>query len=272
MKILKTGSYLGAAKKTLNVNGLIVSDTEYRNKTHFPTHCHENPYFAFVLKGGYDETNKHDKSRHTTGNVVFHNRHEKHSNENFTPYSRILNLELTEKWLKYHDINPGEVENISAINEKNIEPFASKLLFESIYSDHYSELSIDALAVEILEGLLSSSNTSVNNSPAWASKIKEYLSDNDDVKISLTDLSMHTGMHSVHISRAFSKYFKMSFGDYIRKQKVQRSLALLRRKDFSITQIAHDSGFADQSHYTRIFKRFKGITPARYRTMIMISN
>lgn len=272
MKILKTGSYLGAAKKTLNVNGLIVSDTEYRNKTYFPEHCHENPYFAFVLKGGYDEINQQDKSRHVTGNVVFHNRHEKHSNENFTPYSRILNLELTDKWLKYHEINPGKVENISAVNEKSIEPFAAKLLFESIYSDHFSEISIDTLAVEILEGLLSSSNTSVDSSPVWALKIKEYLSDNDRVKISLADLSLQTGMHSVHICRAFRKHFRMSFGDYIRKQKIQRSLASLHKKDCSITQIAHDCGFADQSHYTRTFKRFKGITPARYRSIIMDCN
>lgn len=267
MKILKTGSYLGAAKKTLNVNGLIISDTEYRNKTHFPTHCHENPYFAFVLKGGYDEINKIDKSRHITGNVVFHNRHEKHSNQNFTPYSRILNLELTEGWLKHHDINPGKVENISEVDEKSIAPFASKLLFESIYSDHFSEISIDTLSVEILDSLLSSSNTSVDNSPVWAAKIREYLSDNAHDKISLADLSLQTGMHSVHISRAFRKYFRMSFGDYIRKQKIQKSLAYLLDKNYSITQIAHDCGFADQSHYTRIFRRFKGITPARYRAI-----
>lgn len=268
MKILKTGSYLGAAKKTLNVNGLIISDTEYRNKTCFPEHCHENPYFAFVLKGGYDEINKQNRSRHTTGNVIFHNRHEKHSNEKFTPYSRILNLELTDLWLKHHNIAPQEVEKIGKINERSIEPYAADLLFESVYSDRFSDVALDSFALEIISELLREESDSFENAPGWVKKAKEYLNDSFDGEISLAHLAEFTDMHPVHLSRAFRKYFRVSFGDYVRKQKVQRSLALLRRKDCSITQIAHDSGFADQSHYTRIFRRIKGTTPARYRAII----
>jgi AraC-like DNA-binding protein len=68
------------------------------------------------------------------------------------------------------------------------------------------------------------------------------------------------------LSREFSKYFnKLSFGDYIRKQRIEKAIELMQTKKYSLTEIAYLTGFSDQSHFTRIFKKHTGKNPSSYR-------
>jgi AraC-like DNA-binding protein len=56
-------------------------------------------------------------------------------------------------------------------------------------------------------------------------------------------------------------------GEYIRKLKIEKSLIFLHKND-SLSEIAFDCGFADQSHFIRCFKENIGITPLKYRKIL----
>jgi len=76
-------------------------------------------------------------------------------------------------------------------------------------------------------------------------------------------------IHPAYISREFSKYFdNLSFGDYIRKQRIEKAIDYLNNSAYSLTKIAYLTGFSDQSHFTRIFKKHTGKSPSAYRKSI----
>jgi AraC-like DNA-binding protein len=108
-----------------------------------------------------------------------------------------------------------------------------------------------------------------SKNPSWVLKIKDVLYANFSEPFSLNELSKELDIHPVHLSRDFSKYFYCSLGDYIRKIKIEKSLSLFDNKNLSLTDIAYQCGFSDQSHFTRCFKALNGLTPLVYRKIVV---
>jgi YesN/AraC family two-component response regulator len=69
-----------------------------------------------------------------------------------------------------------------------------------------------------------------------------------------------------YLSREFSKHFdNLSFGEYIRKLRIEKALELMQKEKYSLTEIAYLTGFSDQSHFTRIFKQHTGKNPSVFK-------
>jgi AraC-like DNA-binding protein len=104
--------------------------------------------------------------------------------------------------------------------------------------------------------------------PAWAQELKEIIQDQIDTNLtlSLKEISRSLKVHPTYLSREFSKYFDdLSFGEYIRKLRIDKAIAMMKDTDYSLTEIAYLTGFSDPSHFNRIFKDHAGKTPASYR-------
>ena len=85
----------------------------------------------------------------------------------------------------------------------------------------------------------------------------------------MKEISKNLDIHPAYLSREFSKYFdNLSFGEYIRKQRIEKAIGLLNNSAYSLTEIAYLTGFSDQSHFTRIFKLHTGKNPSAYRKEI----
>ena len=104
--------------------------------------------------------------------------------------------------------------------------------------------------------------------PGWAKELRDIIQDQIDTNLtlSLKDISGSLNVHPTYLSREFSKYFdNLSFGDYIRKLRIEKSIELMADPKHSLAEIAYLTGFSDQSHYNRVFKIHTGKTPAMYR-------
>jgi hypothetical protein len=104
--------------------------------------------------------------------------------------------------------------------------------------------------------------------PQWAKELKEIIQDQIDTNLtlSLKEISQSLNVHPSYLSREFSKYFdNLSFGDYIRKLRIEKSIELLKDPKYSLSDISYLTGFSDQSHFTRIFKNHTGKSPSQYR-------
>src|SRR6185312_9299210 len=107
-----------------------------------------------------------------------------------------------------------------------------------------------------------------DKAPAWAKELKEMIQDQIDTNMSLSlqQISDELEINPTYLSREFSKYFDdFSFGDYIRKLRIEKAINLIETTDCSLTEIAYLTGFSDQSHFTRIFKKQTGRTPTIYK-------
>jgi AraC-like DNA-binding protein len=108
--------------------------------------------------------------------------------------------------------------------------------------------------------------------PAWATKLKETIQDQMDTNYSLNlkKMAKVVDLHPDYISREFSKYFdSMSFGEYIRTLRVDKAKELLRTGQYTQSQVAYLTGFSDQSHFIRIFKKHTGMTPTVFKKVII---
>jgi len=104
--------------------------------------------------------------------------------------------------------------------------------------------------------------------PEWARELKEIIQDQieTNLALSLKEVSESLNVHPSYLSREFSKYFdNLSFGEYIRKLRIEKSIELLKDSKHSLAEIAYLTGFSDQSHFARIFKKQTGQSPLTYR-------
>jgi AraC-like DNA-binding protein len=92
----------------------------------------------------------------------------------------------------------------------------------------------------------------------------EYLTEHNADNISLDRLAQIAGLSPFHFNRVFSEQVGMPPHAFQTQLRVGRARDLLLR-GWSISQVADQTGFADQSHLTRHFKRLVGVTPGRYQ-------
>lgn len=265
MKELKAGNYLSDVKKSVNLGGIIISDTEYLGKREFPAHCHENLYFAYVVRGYYNENSGRKRSRVLPGDIVLHRENEEHSNSGFSEYSRIINLEIEQHWLESNDINPKDIYHLNN-NTFNLQCYMDNVIEEYIINDKLTTLGIEQNTLNMLTGIFDTK--SAIQKPKWTSKLEQLINEFQIDKLNLKTISRALNVHPVHLSRDFSRYFHLSFAKYIRKVKVRKASALLKQQSLTYAAIAAECGFADQSHLIRTFKTVTGFTPNQYRAAV----
>jgi transcriptional regulator GlxA family with amidase domain len=83
--------------------------------------------------------------------------------------------------------------------------------------------------------------------------------------IGLAELAVLGDVHPAHLNKVFKRHFRVSAGVYLRRIQIERACRLLAETRISLAGVAADSGFCDQSHFTRVFKSITGTTPSRYR-------
>jgi AraC-like DNA-binding protein len=101
--------------------------------------------------------------------------------------------------------------------------------------------------------------------PWQVRRITTHVNANLDAALRVEDLARLARLSLSHFSRAFSNSFGFPPHRFITRCRLERAKELMLRTDVSLRQIAIECGFADQAHFSRIFLRFAGISPARWR-------
>ncbi len=135
--------------------------------------------------------------------------------------------------------------------------------------EKHTQHPVEHLLIEVFEKYLKKKSAN-RKIPVWAKELKDILQDHVDTSITLKQLSKSLDINPAYLSREFSKYFNdLSFGEYIRKLRIEKAIEYLNTSNHSLTKIAYLTGFSDQSHFTRIFKKHTGSNPSAYRKRIL---
>ena len=104
--------------------------------------------------------------------------------------------------------------------------------------------------------------------PALTHRICEYIESHLDQKIGLEALAGMAGLSTHHFARAFHQSVGMSPHSYLLSRRLERAEQMLRETRLPLSEIAAATGFADQSHLSRHFRRRTGMSPrlARWKT------
>jgi AraC family transcriptional regulator len=96
-------------------------------------------------------------------------------------------------------------------------------------------------------------------------KVMTHFEANMSVSIQLADLARLAGVSSSRFCHAFKASLGISPHAYLMRRRVERARDLMLDTRASLSQIAADCGLADQSHFTKLFRRFVGESPAAWR-------
>jgi AraC-like DNA-binding protein len=94
-------------------------------------------------------------------------------------------------------------------------------------------------------------------------RARAYLHEHFNESVSLDELSAIAGLSPFHLVRSFTRRFGLPPHAYQIHVRVERARALLTT-GMPPVQVASSVGFADQSHFTRHFRRINNVTPANY--------
>jgi xylan 1,4-beta-xylosidase len=97
------------------------------------------------------------------------------------------------------------------------------------------------------------------------SRVLQFIEDNWNRKISLSDIAKGEFLSTAYLSRFFKQYVGMSFTDYLRELRFQKAARMLSGGRDSITDIAMNCGFQSPSAFTEGFHSYYGVTPRQYR-------
>lgn len=141
-----------------------------------------------------------------------------------------------------------------------------------LHQQKHTQAPVEQLLLEVYHKYLKQG--SAKKAPEWTKELKGMIQDQLDTNmtLSLQQISDELEINSAYLSREFSKYFEnLSFGEYIRKMRIEKAMHLMETTKYSLTEIAYLTGFSDQSHFTRIFKKQTGQLPSSYKKSILKS-
>jgi AraC family transcriptional regulator len=96
-------------------------------------------------------------------------------------------------------------------------------------------------------------------------RVVEYITANLIDNLELNVLAEVAGLNVYH----FAKAFKQSTGEtphqYVLRRRIEQAKEFLRRSQLSIVEASARTGFVDQSHFSKVFRRIVGVAPSEYR-------
>ena len=157
--------------------------------------------------------------------------------------------------------------------DNELATLCNALAQESTSKAPIGKLYADSLGTAIVAKLLSNySSHSFQfpfSSPALSksrfNRVREYIDANLSHDISLTDLAGVAGLSRMHFAGQFRRTTGLQPHRYLLQQRIEQAKGLLRTTDHRLVEIALSVGFKTQSHFTTVFKRFVGQTPAVWR-------
>ncbi|MFN3356773.1 MAG: AraC family transcriptional regulator [Pseudomonas sp.] len=98
-------------------------------------------------------------------------------------------------------------------------------------------------------------------------RAQELLAAHLHQSVPLDQLGNELGLSKFHLLRIFQKETGLSPRQWAMQLRTRRAKSLLRN-GATASEVAHDLGFADQSHLNRHFRAAYGITPGRYQSVL----
>lgn len=264
------GSFFGSIHGKREQCGAIFTDLRHFSPRKLPMHSHELPFFALLLEGHYGERYRRQNMQFGPFTIMFRPAGIPHQDEIGPHGVRFFEIELRPSWQK-------RLAECSAALDTARDDFCGgplfwlgmKLFREIESSTAPDDLSVETLLAEILIHAARAPRPESKHTPPWLSRILEKLKTEHCRRLTLGELAREAGVHPVHLSRVFRRRVGEGISEYVHRLRVRTACERMLAPHASLAELSFSTGFADQSHFTRSFRKFTGMTPAAFRSALL---
>lgn len=246
-------------------NGLRLVDYQYGAVEKSEFHTDKYPKISIVLGGQLEEKTIGANISASPMSVVVKPPDARHANTFGPRGTRIISIIASgeDGWPDY--LNRAFLEHYAWYHGTPTISTVSDFLKEFVHLQEASEL--EAAVIHLVAGLSKDPGTPSKSPPQWLQRVAEQLEDCCDETIRIRHLARESNVHPVYLARIFRRYFHCNPKQYQFHFRLRRALDHLTQEK-ALVQIALDNGFADQSHFTRLFKSTTGMSPGHFRKLV----
>lgn len=99
-------------------------------------------------------------------------------------------------------------------------------------------------------------------------QIYDYVEANYESDISLADMAAKLHLNYSYLSSYFKQRTQENLTSYINRVRIDKAKQLMHNHELSISEISRQAGFSDHNYFSKVFKKFTGMTPLEYRNQI----
>lgn len=113
----------------------------------------------------------------------------------------------------------------------------------------------------------SGSVNSLARKEEYINKVIGFIEMNYSNKVTVSQIAHYIGLDRSYLSSIFKKYLDTSIQEYLIQYRINKACDLFYNKELSISDISRSVGYDDPLLFSKIFKKYKGISPKKYRSM-----
>jgi len=269
-KVLRGGEFYSPVRGRLSAGDVVLSELRQPCSRSVPRHEHELAYITVVLQGNYLEGDRGHLEEFRPLTAVFNPEGVAHSTVIGPAGASFFTVEFRAAGIRALDLRPPQ--------ETTFDPGVGTMLwpglrlFSAFKAQVADPLVLEGYVCELLgaiTGLRSEEWSRARKAPSWLARVKDRLHADFRQPVRLKDLAREAGVHPVHLARAFRRFEGQTAGEYLHRLQARAACELLRDPDWTLAAIAAECGFADQSHFTRIFRRMTATTPSQFRKLVV---
>ena len=268
-KILRGGEFYSPVQARLSANDVVLSELCQPCARLVPRHEHELAYVTLVLDGHYREGDRGRLEEMRPLTAVFNPVGIAHSTVIGPAGASLFTVEFRTANMRALDLKLPPSTTCDCGAGSMFWP--GMRLFAAFKTESCDSLTLEGPIFELLGAITDSADASEKTAPRWLSRVKERLHAEFRDRLRMRDLARDAGVHPVHLARAFRKFEKRSPGEYQQRLQLRAACELLRDPEWPLAEIAAECGFADQSHFTRMFRRMTATTPSRFRRAVAVA-
>jgi AraC family transcriptional regulator len=252
-----------------------------------PAHDHRSAYFCLLARGGYAEIAGR-RFDYQPGTVLFHPESLHHRDEITRAHTRLVVAEVASGQLELlRDLRAAAARDVvrceapagilmSALEARLLahagqrerdraEPAGQASAGQVSDADGRDD-DADDLLFELL-GVVA--GAPAERAPgSWLASALELMHEEVTRPLRVTEIAARVGVHPVRLARAIRRRYRCSVSEHLHTVRIERACQALRATDTPVVEIAASLGYADQSHFTRVFASRVGLPPSRFRAAL----
>lgn len=235
-------------------------------------HWHENLEMLYFLNGECNVLNGSEEVRATPGDIIVINSGDIHSVKCQNNPCDFIIMQFDFAFCEDMGFDMTNTTIQKVIRDEEI----GKLMLDAFEDfknrdEYYRQaLKIKALSVllKVYRNYLFTDDEKDNSytKKMLSKKIVKYARHHFDENITVEDIAKYCGYSRFYISKTFKEVTGKTLIDYINSLKIHKAKAMLESSGVDMSEIANKCGFASQSYFSNVFKRYEKISPFEYKS------